>query len=275
MDSTVFRGALDAEGRGGGVASEGDGHTVRSLTRGLRILRCFNVDTPQLSPSTISRQTGLPRPTVHRLLRTLEAEGFLIGDQSRGEYILGSALMPIAHLSLSSSQLIGAANLHLRKLVSEVGEAVDLAVWTDRGPMLMCVVQPPRPFQWTKSAGHTFQGNANVHSKIFLAYSEAKRREALRRPQLALTPHTITDPAILAEELTRVAATGIAYDIEENGLGICSAGAPVFGVDGEVKATMAIVAPVERWTPPELVRRHSESLLRAARALSRDLGYEG
>lgn len=58
---------------------------VTALARGLRILRCFSHEHPELSPQEIVRMTGLPQPTVWRLCHTLSAEGFLIcpGDGTR------------------------------------------------------------------------------------------------------------------------------------------------------------------------------------------------
>lgn len=59
-----------SDGRGGGRES------VRALTRGLAILRFVNT-AGDPRPSAIASGLGLPRPTVYRLLRTLEEAGYV------------------------------------------------------------------------------------------------------------------------------------------------------------------------------------------------------
>lgn len=56
------------------TSSSGD--SVRALTRGLAILRYVNA-TGEARPSAISKALGIPRPTVYRLLETLESEGYI------------------------------------------------------------------------------------------------------------------------------------------------------------------------------------------------------
>ena len=44
---------------------------VSALERGISVLRCFTADVRELSNTALSRQTGIPRPTVTRLASTL------------------------------------------------------------------------------------------------------------------------------------------------------------------------------------------------------------
>ena len=47
----------------------------------------------------------------------------------------------------------------------------------------------------------------------------------------------------------RSAETGLAYDLEEQDLGVCAVSAPIFGPDGDVRAAITVVAPAERFGP--------------------------
>lgn len=55
--------------------------SVRSLERGLQILQVIN-QTGGLKASEIAKQASIPRPTVYRLLETLESRGFVLRDHS-------------------------------------------------------------------------------------------------------------------------------------------------------------------------------------------------
>lgn len=59
--------------------------SVRSLQRGLDILQCVNQKNG-LKAGEIARQTGIPRPTVYRLLETLEGMNFLLRDHSSDKW---------------------------------------------------------------------------------------------------------------------------------------------------------------------------------------------
>jgi len=96
----------------------------------------------------------------------------------------------------------------------------------------------------------------------------------LAKPQEQLTEHTIVDPRALADELARVRREGVAYDLQEYSIGICAVGAPIRDLTGEVRASIAVVAPVERFGPNEM-RRYAEAVRQAASALSQELGYRG
>ena len=59
-----------------------DRYIVPALQRGLELLGKFSRQTPQLSGADLSRQLGLPRASVFRMLHTLEKSGFVerVGD---------------------------------------------------------------------------------------------------------------------------------------------------------------------------------------------------
>jgi DNA-binding IclR family transcriptional regulator len=106
-----------------------DRQYVTALARGLKVLRCFTRETPELGTAEIARITGLPQPTVWRLCYTLIQEGYLEqagrGDKLRpGVPVLGLGTSvviatPIAELARAEMQAIairhqGAVSLGMR-----------------------------------------------------------------------------------------------------------------------------------------------------------------
>ena len=120
--------------------------------------------------------------------------------------------------------------------------------------------------------GRVLRNLANSAMKVLAAYRpEADRQRLLRMRHLKLTPHTKTDPDEIARELDQVANEGLAYDIEEQDLGVCAVSAPVFGPGGEVRAVITVVAPAERFGLRERKRR-AEAVQNAARQIGHSLG---
>src|ERR1043165_7830183 len=89
---------------------------VGALARGMEVLSCFTVATPELGASQIARLTGMPQPTVWRFCHTLIKLGYLDllpgGEAMRpgvkspgiGRPVLGG--QPIAQVALPHMQTI-------------------------------------------------------------------------------------------------------------------------------------------------------------------------
>lgn len=250
------------------------GYAVRSLARGLRILSSFTVEHPEWGISDLSRQVNLDKATVFRLTKTLEAAGFLVADRDNGKYRLGPALLRIAYVGVLQSELLRVARPCLVRLAQETGESVDLAVRTDEGILFIDQVRTSRPFKPVSRVGHVFTDLSNAHSKVFLAFMpEEERRSILSRPPVPLTPFSITDPQRLAAEIRAVADQGVAFDLQEHTVGVCAVAAPIWGPLGKIVASLAVVAPTDRFGPPEAAA-FAQAVKRCAEAISHQLGYQ-
>ena len=73
----------------------------RSLERGLAILECFKPGVDLLAHRDWCEQTGLPKATVTRLVRTLCDRGYLVQHAERGSYGLGDLIFVCRGLTIS------------------------------------------------------------------------------------------------------------------------------------------------------------------------------
>lgn len=80
--------------RTGSFTRQTDGS--QSLERGLRLLRAFRVGSSSLSNAELAARTGLPRPTVSRLTRSLVDGGFLLYDTTERAYRLAVVVVSLA-----------------------------------------------------------------------------------------------------------------------------------------------------------------------------------
>lgn len=250
-----------------------NGSSVRALSRGLSIIRCFDNDHRELGLLEISRLTGLHKSTTLRLVKTLESSEFLALDSATGKYHLGGSIFRAVHLLLSPAELVRVSHPHMQRLAEETGESVVMTVWTEEGPLLAHIVLTWRQFKPPVETGLIFTDLANASTKVFLAFGPEKRRAAaLAKPLPRLTDHTIVDPQRMADELRRVRAQGVAYDMQEYRLETCAVAAPVRDSTGEVRIALCVVAPVER-SAPQHMSSYARAVKKAAAALSRDLQY--
>ncbi len=249
------------------------GSLVKAVQRALRIVCLFDSRHPEWTPSDLGRESGLRRTTAFRLMKTLESEGVIRLNPETGKYSLGPAVFQLAYVWISEAALARIATPHLARVTSVTGETCNLMVWNGDGPLCVAHSPSPRPFKLMMSVGDKFTDLANSDSKVLVAFGpEERRRECLRRPLEALTPFTVTDPERLASELRRVANEGLAYDVQEQQLGVCAISAPVWGFTGELRASLDVVVSETRYGPTE-AKRYGQILKQVASALSYDLGY--
>ena len=78
---------------------------VRAVARALDILLAFSEGDPELSPAELLKRVDLSRPTLYRLLYTLEESGFLVSVGEPQRFRLGPAVARLAHVWKSTLDL--------------------------------------------------------------------------------------------------------------------------------------------------------------------------
>ena len=243
-----------------------DGESVTS--RVLAVLGAFGAEHPMLSLTQLSRRTGLPMATTHRLVGELAAWGALERDR-RGRYRIGLRLWEIGSLAPRGLGLREIALPYLEDLYEATHENVQLAV-LDGGD----VVFLERIAGRTSVGVHTRVGGRWPASStgvglVLLAYASADIQERfLAGPLPAFTERTITDPARLRRELAEVRRCGYAVSNGQVTLDALSVAAPVHGPADQVVAALSIV--VRTGTVPPLtlapaVRTAARGITRAVR----------
>ena len=101
---------------------------VNALQRGLLVLRCFGAQRRLLSASDLMRMTGLPQPTVWRICKVLESEGFLVLDPSTKRYRPGVAVLKLGYSALAGSDMASLIKPYLEALAARIGGSAALAM---------------------------------------------------------------------------------------------------------------------------------------------------
>lgn len=123
-------------------AAEARSDTVSALERGISVLRCFSQDKPVLGYTDIAKMTGIPRPTVNRLVATLAATGMLKPALAADRFTLGPAVISLARVFLVSLDVRAVARPKMMAMAEDLGCSVYLAV---RDGMEMVLIEACRP----------------------------------------------------------------------------------------------------------------------------------
>jgi DNA-binding IclR family transcriptional regulator len=244
------------------------GSTVAGQTAASKIftiLDAFVPDEPGLNLTQLSRRSGLPLATTHRLARELVGWGGLELDEA-GTYRIGVRLWEIGSLAPVRGGLRELAIADMEDLYEATHENVQLAVRDGLEALVLEKISGRHSLEIVARVGGRLPLHATGLGKVLLAHAPESVVDAVIEAGLpALTEHTITDPAELRACLEGVRQNGFAWTRDEMTLGSVSIAAPIFGPNELVVAALSIVVR-SRVTD---VARLSPTVKTAARGLSR------
>ena len=102
--------------------------SVQSVDRAARILKALPGGPRRLGVSQLADQLGLSRPTVHGLLQTSAAHGFVEQDRDSDKYQLGAGLLHLGNSYLDLNELRARSIVHAERLAQRTGSAVRVGV---------------------------------------------------------------------------------------------------------------------------------------------------
>jgi IclR family transcriptional regulator, KDG regulon repressor len=247
---------------------------LTTVQNAARLLKAFLSRDELLGPSELGRRLGLGKSTVHRLLTTLTAEGLLEQDPRTGGYRLGIVMFELGEAVRVHMDLHAAAGPVLGMLREETRETAQVGV-LDRGEVVYVDrLESSHTLRLFTETGRRVPAHCSSSGKVLLAFLPEQARADLldSRPLPALTPDTITDPAVLSAELRKVRARGWAEAVNEREIGVASIAAPVRDHRGDVVAAISIGAPIIRLGAAQR-RRLARPVMEAGDAVSRRLGW--
>jgi DNA-binding IclR family transcriptional regulator len=245
---------------------------IQSVDRAARILEVLASGPRRLGVSEISDRLGLTRPTVHGLLQTLQAHGFVEPDRDSDKYQLGAGLLQLGASYLDLNELRGRSIVHAERLAAKTGCAVRVGVLHGAAVVVVHHVFRPDTTLQILEVGAQLPAHATALGKAILAFADDAAEDLLSDDLPKLTSRTL-GPKALRTELEKVRAASFARERDEAVLGESSVAAPIFDHLGHAVGAIGIVGDTERLLPRATpAKATSAAVTEAARAVSRELG---
>jgi IclR family transcriptional regulator, pca regulon regulatory protein len=245
---------------------------VRSLVRGLAVIRAFDAEHPEQTLSDVARRADLPRAAARRFLLTLAGLGYVRTDGRL--FALTPRVLELGFAYLSSLSLPEIAAPHLEALVREVQESASVSVLDGDDVVYVARVPTSRIMTVAITIGTRLPAYATSMGRVLLAAlpPDERDRRVAALPAQPLTERTITDPAALVRELDTVREAGYCVVDQELELGLRSISVPVRGRAGEVVAAVNVST---RAGSRDVVADVLPALRAAAAAIGTDVGAAG
>lgn len=242
--------------------------SVQSVERAFELIGCMASDGSPVGLSQLATDTGLPLPTIHRLLHTLIRLGYVRQDATR-RYALGPRLIALGEAATRSFGEWSAR--HLRELARLTGESANLAVLERDEVLYVAQVAGRHSMRMFTEPGRRVLPHCTAVGKAMLSQLPEQRvRAVLERVGMPrFTSTTIVDPDELLAQLETVRERGFAVDEGEQEVGVrcvaaCVPGAPAL-------AAISVSAPVARLSD-EAVAKVIPLLTQTASAIGADVG---
>jgi IclR family acetate operon transcriptional repressor len=219
---------------------------VQSVARAFDLLERLADGGGEMGLSELAAATGLPLPTIHRIVRTLVAGGYVRQEASR-RYALGPRLI---RLGDSAGRMFGArARPFLASLVDATGETANLAMLDGDEVVYVAQVPSRHAMRMFTEVGRRVLPHCTAVGKVLLARLPPDEVRALlaRTGMPRHTDSTITDPEVFVAGLPEIARRGWAVDDGEQDVGVRCLAAAV--PHGSVRAAVSVSGPAVRVTP--------------------------
>ncbi|MEJ7930545.1 IclR family transcriptional regulator [Ramlibacter sp. AN1015] len=240
---------------------------VRAVGRALEILLAFTEDDPELSAGELLKRVDLSRPTLYRLIYTLEEHGFLVSVGEPQRFRLGPSVARLAHVWKSTLDLSTLAEPVLRRLWETTRETV--ALFVPQGQMRLCVAElaSPQPLNFKRGVGYTERLALGATGRAILAHLKTTP-EQLR----TYVQGTEVNLKQLETELSGTRRRGYSTSRNELIPGAVAVAVPFFDQEGRVAGSVGVFGPEVRLDAARQ-KALAAMLLDESARLSEMLGY--
>lgn len=247
---------------------------IQSVYRALKLLSLFNRRRPYLGITEISRMMNLPKGTVHGFVRTLSKMNYLQQDSVTRKYHLGLKIYELGAILADSLEINQKAAGPARQLANRTRLASRIAVWDGDSALLTLNIDSRYHSSFIHQIGPRIPAYCSAVGKALLAFLERQELSTyLDQTELVPhTPNTITQKEKLLRELEKTRRRGYSKDREETTPGLACIGAPIFGRDGQLEASISLSGDPDRIYGKQM-EELVDLLVKTAREISRSMGY--
>lgn len=247
---------------------------VRSVSRAVKILMLFK-EHDELGIANISQMLGIPKGTVHALVKTLAQHDFLEKNESTQKYRCGLEAFRLGMSFAMRMDLRRIAAAELESLCYRADETVHMAVLVNG----MCVnvdrFSPNKPFLLIPQSGSAIPAHCTATGKVLLSQlSEDQLNAVIERCGLVkYTDYTVDNIDTLKKHIDQIRKDGYAISDQEAVIGLTCIAVPIRDHSGSIVAAISIAGDTQSITNNNKQHEYIEMISESAEKISSYLGY--
>ena len=222
--------------------------SVHAVERALDLLEELATAEAPVGVSALSAATGQPAGTVHRLLATLTARGWVVRDERTRRYALGPLARALGRARETLPDLADVAPPFLRKVMEISGETANLALLDRDRAVYVAQVPCARTVRMFTELGNRVPLHCTGCGKVLLAHQDDEFIASLLSTQglQRFTGKSITNPDRFWAEISAIRQRQYAIDDEEFEDGVRCLAVPVRDCSDRVIGALSVSGPSSR-----------------------------
>jgi DNA-binding IclR family transcriptional regulator len=232
-------------------SSNSSNESPGSIEKAMILLEALASEPCEFTVPELAEKTGFNRTTVYRTLRILMSGDFVMFDKAQDKYKIGYALYHVGTKYLYNKNYHDKIMEILVEISEVTKESVGMAVKDGNKIMSLLEVEIHQPMKFNDFPGKYFPPNKGCYGKCLMAYQSQEYIAAMLDGQTfeKTCYNTLTQKEELIKEYAKIRKQGYVTSVDELGIDIVGTGIPIFGHNGQIKATVAVAFyKDEGWT---------------------------
>jgi len=214
--------------------------SVRAVDRAIDILQAVSRQPDGVKIAELEKQTGIARPTLYRLVRTLERRQLLRPCSDPTQYALDIGIVALAQPWMRSIDLLSRAEEALVSLAAQVEETVALCLHYGNTRVYVREIVSKHPLKYSRGLGVTESLVRGAGGLAILAFEDEK----FISKQLAAVD--AKERSRLRTEIAAIRKQGFAVSKGQIMEGATAIAAPIFDGANRVIGSVGIYGPSTR-----------------------------
>lgn len=220
-----------------------------SLENALRLLDLFSIDKSEFKVKEIANQLNIANSTAHRLLKTLEEEGFIAKDNITNNYRLGVPILSLSSVITDSMDIVKKSTKILKEISNKFRQTAQIGVIQKNNVYYVNRIDYEHPVLGIQMFYSNWKAPLHCTSsgKILLSNQPKNKIEQIVNNELTqFTKKTITDSEVFLNQLDEVKKKDHSVSIDEHLDGICSIAVPIKNKLGTIIAALEVIKSSEQ-----------------------------
>ncbi len=247
---------------------------IQSIARALEILDVLKEPDATFSIAELSDALALPPSTIHRILQTLCELRYVVKDERSHTYQLGPALIPLGQVAAHNLRLQDSAAPILKTLSEATNEDAFLVIQSGYKGIILQRVESKSALKIVDKFDYERDLHCGALRKVLLAYQSDDFISGYITQILASewSYPKMSGKTLLAHlHIIQANGVGVSYgEYIDNAVGIA---APVFDMNGKIKASIGIVLPSTKVQNDAHLEQLKRMVKQSGMELSLYLGY--
>jgi DNA-binding IclR family transcriptional regulator len=247
---------------------------LSSVKNSCQLLKLFLDSPKEMGVSEIARRINMSKGSTHKLLATLESEGFIRQNPENKLYSLGYTLVELGNQVLKNHDLVEFSKPYLQRLSDVTSEFITLCVMDGKDAIYVSKMESKYPIRFIVETHRRFPLYATSGARVILAYQPLEFIDDILSDGIrTYTPYSLSSPEQIKARLADIRARGYELSSNMRNIGVTGIAAPIFNADGKVEASISIMGPTDRMEPRK--EEWINLAVQVTRDISAGIGYRG